>query len=82
MIKNIIFDFDGVILNSVPVKTEAFRKLFEDFPKNKVEKLIEYHIQNGGKSRYIKIKYFFENILGQPIEENKINELAIKYSQL
>jgi len=78
VIKNIIFDFDGVILDSVPVKTEAFRKLFENYPQDKVNQLIEYHLVNGGKSRYIKIKYFFNEILLQDIHENEI----IKYAQM
>jgi HAD superfamily hydrolase (TIGR01549 family) len=81
-LKNIIFDFDGVILDSVPVKTEAFRKLFEDFPSNKVNQLIEYHIENGGVSRYMKIKYFFENILNQSISKEDIQSYAKKYSEL
>ena len=59
MIKNIIFDFDGVVLDSVPVKTEAFIKLFQSYEKQHVDKLIEYHLKNGGKSRYLKIKYFY-----------------------
>lgn len=82
VIKNIIFDFDGVILDSIPVKTEAFRKLFEEYPKNKVQKLIEYHLVNGGKSRYLKIKYFFNEILHQAISENEILLYANRYSEL
>ncbi len=81
-IKNIIFDFDGVILDSVPVKTEAFRKLFEEFSDDRVEKLIEYHLLNGGKSRYIKIKYFFEEILFQNVSEDEILKYANRYSEL
>jgi len=30
----IFFDFDGVIVDSVPIKKEAFRKLFKDFDQN------------------------------------------------
>ncbi|EAI6773129.1 HAD hydrolase-like protein, partial [Campylobacter coli] len=55
-IKNIIFDFDGVILDSVELKTQAFAELFKEFPKNKVQELVKYHIQNGGISRYHKIQ--------------------------
>lgn len=82
MIKNIIFDFDGVILDSIPVKTEAFRNLFKAFPKDEVNKLIEYHILNGGKSRYLKIEYFFNEILDKPINKKEILEYADKYSLL
>ncbi|EJT2953629.1 HAD hydrolase-like protein, partial [Campylobacter coli] len=42
-IKNIIFDFDGVILDSVELKTQAFAELFKEFPKNKVQELVKYH---------------------------------------
>ena len=82
MIKNIIFDFDGVILDSIPVKTEAFRELFEEFSEDEIQKLIEYHLVNGGKSRYIKIKYFFNEILNQEISEKEILRYGNRYSEL
>jgi len=82
MIKNIIFDFDGVILDSIPVKTEAFRKLFKDFLKENVDELIEYHIQNGGISRYKKIEYFFTKILNKSITNEDVLKYAEKYSQI
>ncbi|HIO70318.1 MAG TPA: HAD family hydrolase, partial [Campylobacterales bacterium] len=63
MVKNIIFDFDGVILDSMPIREFGFRQIFKDFPKDRVEKLIEFHRKNGGWSRFIKIRYFFENIM-------------------
>ena len=82
MIKNIIFDFDGVILDSIPVKTEAFRKLFDIFPIEKVDELIEFHIQNGGMSRYKKIEYFFTQILNQSITNEDVLKYAEMYSQI
>lgn len=82
MIKNIIFDFDGVILDSVPIKTEGFKKLFQEFPIEIVDKLIEYHIQNGGISRYEKIKYFFNELLNKDISEDEISSYASKYSEI
>ncbi len=82
MIKNIIFDFDGIILDSVPVKTEAFRKLFHDFPQEKIDQLIVYHLENGGMSRYKKIAYFFTKILNEDITENVILDYAKRYSAI
>jgi len=80
--KNIIFDFDGVILDSVPVKTEAFRILFQDFKDDSVNEIIKYHKINGGLSRYKKIEYFFISILKQSISEEKIIEYAYKFSEI
>ena len=61
--KSIIFDCDGVILNSNEIKTEAFRKILSEFDKSAVKELINYHQNNGGISRYIKLDYFLTNIL-------------------
>lgn len=82
MIRNIIFDFDGVILDSIPVKTEGFKILFSEFDKVAIDKLVTYHLANGGKSRYAKIEYFFSEILKQPITEELVVVYANKYSQI
>ena len=80
MIRNILWDFDGVILDSMPTREYGFRKIFENYDKNLVEKLIEYHTLNGGLSRYIKIRYFFEVLLEDEITEEKVLELANNFS--
>jgi len=82
MIKNIIFDFDGVILDSVPIKTEAYRKLFYNYNEKHVSKLVNYHELNGGISRYKKIKYFFNELLNEEILDKEILNYANKYSIL
>ena len=82
MIKHIIFDFDGVILDSIPVKTEAFRTLFKSFPQDIIDTFIAYHLENGGKSRYLKIKYFFNTLLDQEISQEEIIHYAHTYSTL
>ena len=40
---HIIFDFDGVILNSHKIKTKAFYKIFESYGKNIANKAIKFH---------------------------------------
>jgi phosphoglycolate phosphatase-like HAD superfamily hydrolase len=82
MIKNIIWDFDGVILDSMPVREYGFRKIFENYDVDSVEKLLQYHNENGGLSRYVKIRYFYEEILNQSISNEEIQELAEKFSAI
>lgn len=82
MIKNIIFDFDGVILDSMPVRDFGFREVFKKFDKNLVEKLIEFNNINGGLSRFVKIRYFYEKLLEEEITEEKVNSLANKFSSI
>jgi HAD superfamily hydrolase (TIGR01549 family) len=82
MIKNILFDFDGVILDSMPIRDYGFKKIFEDFDYDLVNKLLEYHNLNGGLSRYVKIKYFYNKLLKQEISEEKIINYADNFSKI
>lgn len=80
MIKVIFWDFDGVILDSMPVRDIGFRKIFEKHPIELVDELIIYHRNNGGLSRFHKIKYFYNNLLNEDISEKVINDYANKFS--
>jgi phosphoglycolate phosphatase-like HAD superfamily hydrolase len=62
----VVFDCDGVILDSNAIKTEAFWHALMGFPKRKVEALVDFHRKHGGVSRYEKIRYFFESLLNDP----------------
>ena len=71
MFKAVIFDFDGVLVESVDVKTNAFKKLFEKEPEEVVEKIIEYHLKNGGISRFEKFRYYYRHFLKRPLSKKK-----------
>ena len=60
---HLFFDCDGVILNSNKIKTDAFYKLALNFGELQAQKLVNHHLENGGISRYEKIKFFQKNIL-------------------
>lgn len=79
-IKNIIFDFDGVIIDSMHIRDYGFRKIFRNYPKEKVEKLIRYHRLNGGLSRFDKIKYFYNTILEEEISDDKLYKYTEEFS--
>lgn len=81
MIKNIIFDFDGVLVESLGIKTDAFNELFKDFP-DKVDEIVKFHLDNGGMSRFDKFRYIYKNIFKQPLSEVKFNKLCRDFSNL
>lgn len=81
MIKAVIFDFDGVLVQSAEIKTEAFGQLFSSF-SDKVHEIVEYHKRNMGISRYVKFRYFYENILGKELSHDEEMELGEKFSQI
>lgn len=82
MIKNIFFDFDGVLVESVNVKTEAFRKLYLPFGDEIANKVVEYHLANGGVSRYEKIKYWHKEFLHKELAQEEIYQLANEFSSI
>lgn len=82
MINNILFDFDGVILDSMPTREYGFRKIFEEYDSKYVDKLIDFHNKNGGLSRFVKIKYFYNHCLQEEISEADIHFLANKFSDI
>ncbi len=61
----ILFDCDGVLLDSNAVKTEAFRKVASRFGEEPAQRLVAYHVANGGVSRHAKFRYLFDSILGR-----------------
>lgn len=81
MIKLIIFDFDGVIADSVSVKTEAFMEIFKQYP-DKLKQIRDFHLRNGGMSRFDKFHYIYSKILKKPLAEKEFNELCEKFSKL
>jgi len=75
----IFWDFDGVILNSDKVRTEGFKYVFDSYSKKEIDMLINYHIINGGLSRYEKIEYFSQKILDKKLNEQEKKQYAELY---
>jgi phosphoglycolate phosphatase-like HAD superfamily hydrolase len=58
-----VFDCDGVILDSNPVKSRAFHEAALPFGEDHAQRLVDYHQQHGGISRQAKFAYFVAEIL-------------------
>lgn len=78
----IIFDFDGVILNSHNVKTQAFYKIFKKYGKKIATKSKSYHVKNAGISRYVKFKYILKYFVKKKISNNEINNLSLEFKKI
>ncbi len=61
--KAIVFDCDGVILDSNKIKTQAFYKVALPYGEAAAAALVAHHTANGGVSRYKKFTYFLEFIV-------------------
>ncbi|MEX1002974.1 MAG: HAD-IA family hydrolase [Crocinitomicaceae bacterium] len=78
----LLWDFDGVILNSMEVRDIGFEKIFEDYPDEMVEELLDFHRYNGGLSRYVKIEHFYKNISKEDYNQEDIQRKAEGFSEI
>ena len=75
--ETIIFDCDGVILNSNFQKIEAYRNAAIEFgaSEQQAQALVDHHVELTGISRHIKFKYFLSEIMHREVCEDAMNEL-------
>jgi len=82
MKETIFWDFDGVILDSMSIRSWGFKEIFKDYNNVEVQKLIDYHNLNGGLSRYVKIRFFYEEVLKKEIKKEEVVKYANNFSLL
>jgi len=79
----IIFDFDGVLVESGDIKTQAFADLYQSYGETVVNKVVRYHSLNGGLSRYQKFRHFQQHLLKiPPLTQDEERELDRRFSKL
>lgn len=78
----IFFDWDGVITDSVNIKTNSFCEMFKDYGDEIQEKVKEYHLTHGGISRFEKFRFFYNEFLHKELSQHEIINLSERFSQL
>src|SRR5688572_20589732 len=81
-IKNIFFDFDGVLAESVRAKTDAFREMYLHYGNEIADKVVEYHINHGGVSRFEKFRYWQKTFFNEELTDKRMETLVKKFSGL
>ena len=81
--KTIVFDCDGVILDSNVVKTEAYFRTAKNLGASDAEaqQLVDYHVKLGGISRYHKFDWYVREVLKQPVSDKVIQVLLDEFSR-
>lgn len=80
-IRVIVLDFDGVIVESLGIKTQAFRDLFSGYPQY-LDQIMSYHLAHNAISRYIKFEYIVTHILGETYDEERAKKIGTRFSKL
>ncbi|HOY70833.1 MAG TPA: HAD family hydrolase [Methylotenera sp.] len=75
--KTIVFDCDGVVLDSNIVKTEAYFRTAKKLGHTdaQAQALVDYHVKLGGISRYHKFEWYLREVLNQPVTEQAVQIL-------
>lgn len=79
--KVLFWDFDGVIKESLDVKTEAFVKLFEEYGAEITERVRTHHLENGGMSRFDKFP-IYARWAGKDLSKEQVEEFSGRFSSL
>lgn len=80
--KALFFDFDGVLADSVEVKTRAFSELFTEFGPEIRAKVVEHHRANGGMTRNEKFIHYYKEYLNIPLDADGLDTLCREFSSL
>lgn len=78
----IVFDFDGVVLESADVKTDAFVELFAEHGEHVQARVREHHLANLGISRFKKFAWIHEHVLQTPLSDEQSRALGERFSAL
>ena len=81
--KTIVFDCDGVVLDSNVVKTEAYFRTAKNLGATdaQAQALVDYHVKLGGISRYHKFDWYLREVLQQPVTEAAVQKLLDSFSK-
>jgi beta-phosphoglucomutase len=79
--KVIILDFDGVIVESVGIKDQAFYELYQGCPEH-IDEIMDYHLTHNATIRFKKFRHISENILKRSYTPEDEKLLSKKFADL
>ncbi len=83
-IELLVLDCDGVILESMDVKGQAFGMLGLEYGQEMADRMMLYHAMHGGVSRFEKFDWLYQEVFKRPItpeEAKSLNEKFINYAK-
>jgi phosphoglycolate phosphatase len=81
MIRCAVFDFDGVILDSSGLKTEAFKKLYRQYDAI-CDEAMKFHYEQKGMSRFKQFHYVANTIMKTSDPERIIKEMSERFASI
>ncbi len=79
----VVFDCDGVLIESDAAKTRAFGEtVIAEFGAQAAEQLMAHHRANGGISRISKFRWFYSEIVKAPLTDEKLDSLCQRFTAI
>jgi len=76
----VLLDFDGVIVDSVALKIQAYFDVYEDATPAQRERMSVLQRRHGGITRRIKFEWFEREIFGRTPTDAELDRLAAAYA--
>ena len=80
-LKVLALDFDGTLVESNKIKDKAFYSIFGEWPEHR-DAMMQWHLADNTMVRQDKFRYFVEVILGQQGDDELIEKLTKRFSEL
>jgi phosphoglycolate phosphatase len=80
--KALLLDFDGVVLDSAELKTQAFAQIYAGAPPETIAAILAYQRRHGGVSRREKFRHFERAFFGRTPTPARIEALADRFAAL
>lgn len=81
-VKAVVFDFDGVIVDSNHVKADAFGALYAPYGDAVAHEVVTFHLANGGMPRADKFRHWQRDIVDGPHDEATIADLGRRFGEM
>lgn len=80
LIRTLVLDFDGVLIESNDLKTAAFEVVFARFPEH-LPAMMAFHHAHVSESRYVKFEHLATHHLGRAADDPVVQELADAFAR-
>lgn len=78
----LFLDFDGVIIDSVRIKIDAYLQIYASENQEKQERILDHQRAHGGITRRRQFQYFEEEIFGRAVTTEDIESLSERFTNL